>query len=464
MRRIVNQPDVEMTSLPEVNRSVPLARSKHWLRRFGAYAGPGYLVSVGYMDPGNWATDLEGGSRYGYALLWVVMASNLMAIFLQILCARLGLVTGKDLAQACRQNYKKPFALALWLTCEVAIIACDLAEVIGSAIALHLLFHIPLVWGVIITGTDVLLLLGLMRYGFRKIEAVIFTLVATVAGCYLLEILLAKPDFAGIMGGFVPSLLDKDALLISLGILGATVMPHNLYLHSAIVQTRKREESPEGIREAIKYNTWDTVIALGAAFFVNAAILILAAAAFHKSGAVVTDLEQAHEMLRPLLGGASATAFAVALLASGQSSTITGTLAGQIVMEGFLAIRIKPWIRRLVTRGLAIIPAIIMITSFREQGTTALLVLSQVVLSMQLSFAVFPLLYFTSSKKLMGEFVNPLSVKILGLLICSVIAFLNLKLLYDKLGAMKLGSGIAVVVLFWLWGTFVWRDKRAVAS
>lgn len=462
MHRLLTQQEIETPSLPEVHRSVELPLSRHWLRRFAGFVGPGFLVSVGYMDPGNWATDLEGGSKYGYALLWVVMVSNLMAIFLQVLCARLGLVAGKDLAQACRENFNKPIVIALWLTCEVAIIACDLAEVIGSAVALQLLFHIPLVWGVLITGLDVLLLLGLMRFGFRKIEALVFTLVSTVAGCYLLEMVFAKPSWGGIASGFIPSLPGNDALFISLGILGATVMPHNLYLHSSIVQTRNREHTPEGMREAIKYNTWDTVISLGAAFFVNAAILILAASVFHQRGAVVTDLGQAHEMLHPLLGGAAATAFGVALLASGQSSTITGTLAGQIVMEGFLSIRILPWLRRLITRGLAIIPAIIMVSGSSQQGTASLLVISQVVLSMQLSFAVFPLLYFTSSKRLMGEHASPPVIKVLGLLIGGSIAMLNLKLLYDKIGGVWLAGGILAVVVFWIWGTLCWKDRKSL--
>lgn len=440
------------------------------MRRFLAFAGPAYLVSVGYMDPGNWATDLAGGSRYGYALLWVILASNLMAQVLQVLCARLGLVTQKDLAQACRDYYKKPAAVALWLLCEIAIVACDLAEVIGSAVALNLLFGIPLVAGVLITAVDVLAILGLMRFGFRMLEAVVIALVGTVAGCFALEMFLAKPDIGGIALGMVkPALPDAEALVIALGILGATVMPHNLYLHSSVVQTRAVDRSPEGLRQAIRMNTMDTVLALSMAFFVNAAILILAASAFHalaKSGTIVSELDQAHTLLRPLLGGAASTAFALALLASGQSSTITGTLAGQIVMEGFLRIRIQPWLRRAVTRGLAIIPAILMITAKGGKGTVDLLVLSQVVLSMQLSFAIFPLVAFTSNRTRMGEFVNPPWLKVLAYTICVVIAALNVKLLYDTLtetpvGSMLFYGGTAAGLLFSAWVKWGWKEPSA---
>jgi manganese transport protein len=416
------------------------------------------------MDPGNWATDLAGGSKFGYALIWVIMLSNLMAIYLQVLCARLGLVTGKDLAQACRDYCKRPAAIALWLTCEIAIIACDLAEVIGSAVALNLLFKIPLLWGVLLTGLDVLILMTLINKGFRKMEAVILVLVGTVAGCYLLNIYLAKPDWVGVLIGFKPTMPNSEALFIALGILGATVMPHNLYLHSSIVQTRKVERTAEGLREAIRFNTIDTVFSLGCAFFVNAAILVLAASVFHRAGVVVDELPQAHEMLKPLLGGASATAFALALLASGQSSTITGTLAGQIVMEGFLNIKITPWKRRAITRGLALIPAVFMVVLQKGQGTVNLLVVSQVVLSMQLSFAIFPLLIFTSNRRLMGEFVNPVWAKVLGVLICGSIALLNLKLLLDTIGAAWLGAIILSVLLFALWVVFGFKNepKKAV--
>jgi manganese transport protein len=457
-------------SLPEVHRSVAVPATISRLKKFLAFAGPGFLVSVGYMDPGNWATDLAGGSIFGYRLLWVILASNLMAIFLQTLCARLGLATGRDLAQACRDFYKKPAAIALWLLCEIAIIACDLAEVIGSAVALNLLFGIPLIAGVLITGADVLALLALTKFGFRKLEAVVLTLVGTVAACFGLEMFLARPDWAAALGGLVtPTIPNQEALVIALGILGATVMPHNLYLHSSIVQTRSHDPSPAGIKQAIRYNTLDTVIALGSAFFVNAAILVLAAAAFHgRGGEPVQELEQAHQLLRPLLGGAAATAFAVALLASGQSSTITGTLAGQIVMEGFLRIHIAPWLRRLITRGLAIIPAIAMILSTGGKDTVNLLILSQVVLSMQLSFAIFPLVMFTSDRKRMGEFVNPLWMKIAGYIICTVIAVLNIYLLWTTANDKELTKNwgvplfIAVVVgtlLFSAYVMFFYKEK-----
>lgn len=451
-------PKPELASLPEVYRSVRIPDGASWFRRLLAFAGPGYMVSVGYMDPGNWATDLAGGSKYGYQLLWVILVSNLMAMLLQTLCARLGLVTGKDLAQACRDYYKRPAAIALWLLCEIAIIACDLAEVIGSAVALNLLFGIPLVWGVLITGVDVLMLLGLMHFGFRKLEAVVITLVSTVFLCFALNIFLARPEWGAVGIGLIkPALPDQEALYISLGILGATVMPHNLYLHSSIVQTRAHDRSPEGLKQAIKFNTIDTVVALGAAFFVNAAILVLAGAVFHKGGTVVEELNDAHKLLTPALGGIAATAFAVALLASGQSSTITGTLAGQIVMEGFLQIRIKPWLRRMITRGLAIVPALILISASGGKNTVGLLVLSQVVLSMQLSFAIFPLLAFTSSKKRMGDFVNPAWMTGVGYLVCTVIATLNLYLLYQTIGGTWLGVAVAVVALFSLWVKFGYR-------
>jgi manganese transport protein len=423
------------------------------------FAGPGFLVSVGYMDPGNWGTDLAGGSKFGYALLWVVLASNLMAIFLQVLCARLGVVTGRDLAQISRDSYSRPTGIALWILCEIAIIACDLAEVIGSAVALKLLIGIPLVWGVLITGLDVLLLLGLMRLGFRKLEALVIALVATIGACFALNIWMARPDWgAAAAGAVLPSMPSSDALLISLGILGATVMPHNLYLHSSIVQTRRHGLDAPGKRAAIRYNTIDTIVALGAAFFVNASILVLAAAVFHRTGTVVTELEQAHELLRPALGGAAATLFAVALLASGQSSTITGTLAGQIVMEGFLRIRVKPWMRRLVTRALAIIPALLIVGATGGRHTVHLLVVSQVVLSMQLPFAIFPLMQATSSVERMGRFVNPPWIRVAGYAICSLIAGLNVYLLADTLGPWWTGAIIAAVALFAAWVR--WRSPN----
>lgn len=452
-------PGKEFRSLPEAFQTIPIPHRGAWAKKFFAFAGPAYLVSVGYMDPGNWGTDLAGGSKFGYSLLWVIFVSNLMAQFLQILCARLGLVTGKDLAMACRDYYKKPAALAMWILCEIAIIACDLAEVVGSAVALNLLFNIPLEFGVLITGLDVLLLLGFMKFGFRKIEAIVFMLVATVFGCFVYEMFLAKPDWsAALHGTFIPSLPNLDALLVSLGILGATVMPHNLYLHSSIVQTRKTGNSAKEIATAIRYNTWDTIIALSLAFFVNAAILILAASVFWKSGTIVEELQQGHELLAAVLGSASAFIFALALLASGQSSTITGTLAGQIVMEGFLRIKIAPWLRRLITRGLAIIPAIIMIHASGGKDTVSLLVISQVVLSMQLPFAIFPLMMVTSNPLHMGEFVNKPWMKWTGYAICSIIAALNVYLLHETIGGFWVSMIVSSVVLFSLYVKYLYKE------
>jgi len=431
-----------------------------WLRRFLSFAGPGYLVSVGYMDPGNWATDLAGGAKFGYALLWVILLSNLMAMFLQTLCVRLGVAGGRDLAQACRDRYSKPVAYVLWILCEIAIIACDLAEVIGSAVALNLLFGIPLVWGVVITGFDVLLLLTAMHFGFRKIEAIVITLVTTVAVCFAIEVFLSRPEWGQLATGlFIPTVPNAEAFYIALGILGATVMPHNLYLHTALVQTRDIEKTPAGKRQAIRHNTADTILALGAAFFVNAAILVVAAAVFHVGGHLdVSELEDAHRLLAPLLGAPIAsTAFAVALLASGQSSTITGTLAGQIVMEGFLKIRVRPWLRRLITRLLAIVPAIVLIGASGGKNTVGLLVFSQVVLSMQLSFAIFPLMAFTSDRSLMGEFANSLGVKVVGYTICTVIASLNAYLLFQVLGGAWLSVIVAIAAAFALWVRFFYR-------
>ncbi len=454
-------------SLPEAHRTIPVWKeggvARPWWRRMLAFSGPGFLVSVGYMDPGNWGTDLAGGSQFGYALLWVILASNLMAMFLQVLCARLGLVTGRDLAQACRDRYSKPTSIALWFLCEIAIIACDLAELVGAAVALNLLFGIPLVWGVVITGFDVLLLLMLVNVGFRWLEAIVIALVTTIALCFAYTIFLAQPDWAAVAtGALLPSLPGGGALLISLGILGATVMPHNLYLHSSIVQTRAHGRSDGDLKAAIGHNTFDTIFALGAAFFVNAAILILAAAVFWKSGIEVDDLRQAHELLTPALGGAAATLFAVALLCSGQSSTITGTLAGQIVMEGFLRIRIKPWIRRVITRGLAIIPALMIVSATGGRDTVQLLVISQVVLSMQLPFAIFPLIMLTSDKARMGAFANGRVVQVVGYAICSVIAALNVYLLWSVIGPMWLGLIAVVMAGFVAWVRFGYRAKVAI--
>ena len=420
-------------SLAEVYRSVPVPTGTWW-RRALAFAGPGYLVAVGYMDPGNWATDLAGGSAFGYTLLSVILISNLMAILLQGLSSKLGIVTGRDRAQACRDHYSRPVSIFLWIICELAIAACDLAEVIGSAIALNLLFHIPLPWGIAITALDVLLILYLQNKGFRLVEALVIALIGTIAACFLFEILIAKPSLSGIAVGFIPSgsiLADQHKLYIAIGILGATVMPHNLYLHSSIVQTRRYEETPEGKRMAVKYAFIDSTIALSFALFINAAILIVAAATFHTTGhSGVAEIQDAYRLLTPLLGVAGASAvFAFALLASGQNSTLTGTLAGQIVMEGFLNIRIRPWLRRLITRLIAIVPAAITAIWFGASGTAQLLILSQVILSLQLSFAVFPLVNFTSDKLKMGEFVNPGWVKVLAYTVAVVIASLNVWLL-----------------------------------
>ena len=453
---------VPNVSLPEVHGSVRVTGFSGWVRRFLAFAGPGYLVSVGYMDPGNWATDLAGGARFGYALLWVILLSNLMAMFLQTLCVRLGIAGGRDLAQACRDQYSKPVSYVLWFLCEIAIIACDLAEVVGSAVALNLLFGIPLIWGVIITGFDVMLLLAAMHFGFRKIEAIVITLVTTVAGCFAIEVFLSRPEWGPLFTGLVvPTVPDAQAFYIALGILGATVMPHNLYLHTALVQTRDIDKTTEGKRQAIRYNTVDTIVALGAAFFVNAAILVVAAAVFNRAGHTdVSELQDAHRLLAPLLGAPIAsTAFAVALLASGQSSTITGTLAGQIVMEGFLKIRIRPWLRRLITRLLAIVPAVFLIGLSGGKNTVGLLVFSQVVLSMQLSFAIFPLMSFTSNRKIMGDFANPRAIQVIGYAICTLIASLNLYLLFQTLGAAWMALIVAVAAAFAIWVRFFYRGN-----
>lgn len=423
-------------TLPEVYRSLRIPKSGSWIKKFLAFAGPGYLVAVGYMDPGNWATDIAGGSLFGYTLLSVILLSNLMAILLQALAGKLGIVTGRDLAQACRDHYSKPVAMGLWVLCELAIAACDLAEVIGSAIALYLLFGIPLIYGVIITALDVLVVLLLQNKGFRYIETLVIVLIVTIGGCFATEMFLSKPDVGGIMKGFVPSteiISNPTMLYIAIGILGATVMPHNLYLHSSIVQTRKYKQTSLGKREAIKYATWDSTIALFFALFINAAILILSAATFHKAGMTdVADINDAYHLLTPILGTTiGSILFGVALLASGQNSTLTGTLAGQIVMEGFLNIRLAAWLRRLITRLIAIVPAVIVTGLYGESGTTQLLILSQVILSLQLSFAVVPLIKFTSDKKKMGEFVNPLWLKSLAWFVAFVIISLNVYLLFQ---------------------------------
>ena len=423
-------------SLTEVHSSVLVPKTAPFWRKLFAFAGPGFLVAVGYMDPGNWATDLQGGAQFGYTLLSVIMVTNLMAILLQHLCAKLGIATGRDLAQACRDNYSLPIVWFLWVLCEIQITACDLAEVVGSAIALQLLFGIPLVWGCVITAADVIAVLFLQNKGFRYVEALVITLIATIGTCFAVELFWSKPELTGLMSGFVPHLdivKNQGMLYIAIGIIGATVMPHNLYLHSSIVQTRKYEQNPSGKREAIKFATIDSSVALMFALFINAAILILAASAFHWSGHQdVAEIQDAYKLLKPLLGVSGASIlFAVALLASGQSSTLTGTLAGQIIMEGFINIRLRPWLRRIITRVLAIIPAVAVIGYFGENKSTELLVASQVVLSMQLGFAVWPLMRFTSDKAKMGEFVNPLWIKILGWTIAAIIIGLNVKLLFD---------------------------------
>lgn len=421
-------------SLPEVHRSMRIPTKGSVFKKFLAFAGPGYLVAVGYMDPGNWATDIAGGSMFGYALLSVILLSNLMAVLLQTLASKLGIVTGRDLAQACRDHYSKPVSMVLWVLCELAIAACDLAEVIGTAIALNLLFGIPLIWGVIITAVDVLVVLLLQNKGFRYIEALIITLIGTIGVCFLVEVIWSRPDVGGVLQGFVPTMeiiKNPEMLYIAIGILGATVMPHNLYLHSSIVQTRQYEQTPLGKRQAIKFSTWDSTIALFFALLINASILIVSAAAFHTAGYTnVADINDAYHLLTPLMGSTIASIlFGVALLAAGQSSTLTGTLAGQIVMEGFLNIRLPAWLRRLITRMIAIIPAVIVTAVAGESGTMDLLILSQVILSFQLSFAVIPLVRFTSDKKKMGEFTNPLWIKILAWTVAVFIAVLNAYLL-----------------------------------
>ena len=420
-------------SLQEVYRSVDVARGAGFFRKLLAFAGPGYLVAVGYMDPGNWATDLAGGSSFGYALLSVILLSNLMAVLLQGLASKLGIVTGRDLAQACRDHYSRGTTFVLWIFCEIAIAACDLAEVIGSAIALNLLFGLSLPVGVLLTGLDVLLLLTLQNRGVRVLEALVITLIATIGFCFLFEIILAKPDVVAVAKGFIPTtsiVTNREMLYVAIAILGATVMPHNLYLHSSIVQTRRYEETADGKSEAVKFAFFDSTIALSLAFFINASILIIAAATFHTTGhSEVAEIQDAHKLLTPLLGAGASTAFALALLASGQNSTLTGTLAGQIVMEGFLNIRIRPWLRRLITRLIAIVPAAIVAIFYGESGTAQLLILSQVILSLQLSFAVFPLVAFTSDREKMGMFVNPGWVKLLAWSTAILIAGLNAWLL-----------------------------------
>ncbi|MGE5245852.1 MAG: Nramp family divalent metal transporter [Betaproteobacteria bacterium] len=421
-------------SLPEVHKSVAIPEGAGFWRKLFAFAGPGYLVAVGYMDPGNWATDLAGGARFQYALLSVIVISNFMAILLQALAARLGIASGRDLAQACRDTYSRPTTVVLWLLAEIAIAACDLAEVIGAAIALQLLFGLPVIWGVMLTASDVFVILYLQRHGFRLVEALVVALILAIAGSFAVELLLAKPDLAAVARGLLPHtdiVRDREMLYIAISILGATVMPHNLYLHSSIVQTRMYGDTTESKGEAIHFASIDSAVALMSALFINGAILVMAAATFHGTGHQdVADIGDAYQLLSPLLGtGAASALFAIALLCSGQNSTLTGTLAGQIVMEGFVNLRLRPWLRRLITRGLAIAPAILFIAWYGERGTGQLLILSQVVLSLQLPFAVFPLVMFTSDPRKMGAFAIPGWMKALAWATAIVIAALNAWLL-----------------------------------
>lgn len=430
-------------SLSEVHSSVE-THHPNLLKRIFAFAGPAYLVSVGYMDPGNWATDLEGGSRFGYALIWVILMSNLMAVLLQTLSARLGIVTGKDLAQACRSEYSRKASFVLWILCEIAIAACDLAEVLGTILGLNLLFGLPLLWGAAVTLFDTFILLAIQRLGIRKMEAFILSLITVIAGGFVVNLFLAQPDWGTAAEGLIPS-IPHGSLYIILGIIGATVMPHNLYLHSSLVQTRRVSRTVDSKESACKYNFLDSAIALNAAFFVNSAILVLAAAVFYSKGIVVTEIQQAYMMLDQLLGSRAAPiAFGLALLAAGQSSTLTGTLAGQIVMEGFVRIRLRPYMRRLLTRVIALLPAVIVIAISGDKGTYQLLILSQVILSLQLPFAIIPLVHFTGDKLKMGSFANRLWVKILAWLTSVIIIALNAKLVYDQI-AEWINGGVPAI-------------------
>ena len=460
-------------SLEEVHHTVETRHPNLWKRIF-AFAGPAYLVSVGYMDPGNWATDLEGGSRFGYALLWVVLMSNLMAVLLQTLAARLGIVTGKDLAQACRAEYSRWASVILWVLCEIAIAACDLAELLGTILGLNLLFGLPLLWGALVTLLDTFLLLAIQRLGIRKMEAFILSLITVIAGGFVVNLFLAQPDWGQAAAGLAPSLPD-GSLYIILGIIGATVMPHNLYLHSSLVQTRRVSRTVDAKAQACKYNLLDSVIALNGAFFVNAAILVLAAAVFYRHGMVVTEIQQADQLLAEFLGTrAAAVAFGVALLAAGQSSTLTGTLAGQIVMEGFVSLRLRPYLRRFITRAIALLPAVVVIWIEGSSGTYRLLILSQVILSLQLPFAIVPLVHFTGDKLKMGAFVSRPWVQALAWTVSAVIIALNGKMVYDEISqwieggasplhtvlAAALAAGIAVFLAY-IFGLPLVRERRA---
>lgn len=429
------QDDPQHKSLSDIHESIDIGKKKSKYKRILGMFGPAYLISVGYMDPGNWATDLAGGSQFGYALLWVLLMSNIMALLLQNLCARLGVVRGKDLAQCNRETYPKKVNFALYILAEIAIAACDLAEVLGMAIGLHLLFGIDIIWGVLISFADTFLLLYLQKLGMRKMELFIIGLISLIGMCFMVEMFLAKPDFAEVATGLIPSIPNSAALYIAIGIIGATVMPHNLYLHSALVQTRKIDRDTKSIKRSLKYNFWDSAIALNLAFFVNAAILILAASVFHKNGLhEVAELDDAYHLLKNILGTELAPKlFAIALILAGQSSTVTGTLAGQIVMEGYLRLRISPALRRIITRLLAIIPAVLVILISGEDHVGQLLIFSQVILSMQLAFAVIPLIHFVSDKNKMGIFVINNLTKVFAWLIAAVIAVLNFKLVYEEL-------------------------------
>src|SRR6195256_2760027 len=428
-------------SLREVHGSILVPYGAGFWRKLFAFAGPGYLVAVGYMDPGNWATDLAGGARFGYTLLSVIMISNLMAILLQALALRLGIASGRDLAQACRDSYSRPVTIVLWILCEIAIAACDLAEVLGAAIALNLLIGLPLIWGVSLTALDVLIVLFLQHRGFRYVEALVISLIALIAGSFAVELWLSRPDMTAVAVGFIPRveiLRNPNMLYIAIGILGATVMPHNLYLHSSIVQTRKYGDTVEAKREAIRFASIDSVVALMFALFINAAILIMAAATFHGTGHQdVAEIGDAYQLLSPLLGTTAASVlFAIALLCSGQNATLTGTLAGQIVMEGFINLRLRPWLRRLITRLIAIIPAIIVIVIYGDRGTGPLLTRSQFTLTLRLPFAVSPLVQFTSERAKMGEFASPGWVKALAWTVAVIIAALNVWLLYQTVAEL----------------------------
>jgi len=444
----------EDQSLSEIHGSIDTKKRKGW-RKIFSFLGPAYLVSVGYMDPGNWATDLQGGSKFGYSLIWVLLMSNLMALLLQGLSARLGIVRGRDLAQANREEYPRFLNFILYILAEIAIAACDLAEVLGMAIGIQLLTGLPLIWGVCITVLDTFLLLYLQKLGMKKMEAFIIALIAVIAVAFLIQIIMAAPDIREVASGFIPTLKDNEALYIAIGIIGATVMPHNLYLHSALVQSRKIDQTPAGIKQAIKFNRIDSTIALNIAFLVNAAILILAATVFFKSGnSNVGRIEDAYKLLPGFLGNLAPFLFAIALIAAGQSSTVTGTLAGQIVMEGYLSLRINPWVRRLTTRLIAIIPTVIVILIYGDQEVDALLIFSQVILSLQLGFAVIPLIHFVSDKSKMGEFViNPVT-KIFAWAIAVVLVYLNFKMLVNEAMPVFEGSNIFLQIIIASAGIF----------